>query len=175
MLTPKQIKWINHLRNDDRVIIKPFDPRTPEIFESVKTKIQSALGKKTRVEHRGATSFRISGQDEIDIYIPIRKKEFNLKIPQLVDLFGEPGSSYPLERVRFKTIQKGKRVDIFLINEESDGWKNGVIFEKYLKSNPKSLEEYKILKEEGNGLPSREYYRRKIEFINKILAKTKKD
>ena len=114
----------------------------------------------------------ISGQDEIDVYIPVAPSKFNKLIPSLTQLFGEPRSHYPLERARFVTIENGKHVDVFLINKDSDGWLNGLKFEKYLKSHPKALEAYRKLKESGNGLSTREYYRRKIEFINQILDLT---
>lgn len=173
MLTTEQEKWIDHLRDDDHIVIKPFDPNSIEIFETVKTKIQSNLGNEISVEHRGATSLGISGQDEIDVYIPVAPGKFDALIPILKTSFGEPRSVYPLERARFVRVEKGKHVDIFLINKECDGWKNGVIFDNYLKSHPETLEAYKKLKEEGNGLSTREYYRRKIGFINDILSKAK--
>lgn len=172
MLTDDQKKWINHLSNEDKIIIVPFDPTAEEKYQKIKQKIQTILGKKLQVKHRGATSLGISGQDEIDIYIPVSPIQFNQLIEPLKNIFGEPGSLYPLERVRFKTQESGKRVDVFLINKKHDGWTNGVKFEEYLKSHPKDLDKYKKLKENGNGLTVREYYRRKNEFINRILKKT---
>jgi len=173
MLTAEQEKWIAHLRDDDKIIIKPYDPTAPKKFELVADKIRSALGAETRVEHCGATGLGISGQDEIDIYIPVLPGDFDSLLTPLKEIFGEPRSLYTLERARFVTIQDGKHVDIFLINEESDGWKNGVRFETYLKTHPEALKAYRELKEEGNGLSTREYYRRKIGFINDILADNK--
>jgi len=41
-----------------------------------------------------------------------------------------------------------------------------------LKAHPETLEEYRKMKEEGNGLSVREYYLRKTEYVNEILAKT---
>jgi len=172
MITPQQQKWIDHLNDKDRIVIKPYDSTTPEKFEAVKTKIQNSLGESIDVRHCGATSLGISGQDEIDVYIPVAPSKFNKLIPSLTQLFGEPRSHYPLERARFVTIENGKHVDVFLINKDSDGWLNGLKFEKYLKSHPKALEAYRKLKESGNGLSTREYYRRKIEFINQILDLT---
>ncbi len=68
-------------------------------------------------------------------------------------------------------LEDGKRIDIYLINKDAPSYLNGVRFENRLKSHPDDLDRYKILKEEGSGLSVREYYRRKIEFINEILAK----
>ena len=171
MLTNKQKKWIAHLSDKNKIRIVRFDPTADEKFKKIKQKIQDILGKKVSVQHRGATSLRISGQDEIDVYVPVSPLRFNSSIDQLKRIFGEPKSLYLLERVRFTTEEDGKHVDIFLMNRECDGWKNGVKFEKYLKSHAKSLKDYRKLKEDGDGLSVREYYRRKLEFINDILAK----
>lgn len=169
MLTPAQEKWIAHLSDETKIKIVPFDPTAEEKFEIIKAKICSSLGNKINVCHCGATSLDISGQDEIDVYVPVPEQNFNSLISPLTALFGQPGSHYPLERARFKTSVDGKRVDVFLINETSSGWIDGVKFEKYLRSHPEALESYQILKKKGNGLSTREYYRRKIEFINEIL------
>ncbi len=171
MLTLKQEKWIAHLKDDDHIVIKPYDQTAPEKFESVKKKIQSILGNVIKVEHHGATSLKISGQDEIDIYIPVPLENFNSFIPQLTQLFGNPRSLYQLERARFITNEDGKHIDIFLINETSPDWINAINFEKYLRENPKALDDYRKLKEECTGLSTREYYRKKIEFINAVSEK----
>lgn len=171
MLTLEQEKWIAHLSDENKINIVPFDPTAEEKFQRVKQRIQNVLGTQMPVEHRGATSLGILGQDEIDAYVPTPEAKFNSLIDPLKTIFGEPRSLYPLERARFVTEEQGKHVDVFLINEEHDGWKNGVKFEAYLKSHPEALEEYRHLKENGNGLSVREYYRRKTEFINGILAK----
>ncbi len=89
-------------------------------------------------------------------------------------IFGEPRSLCPLERVRFSEEIDGKKIDLFLINDEHDDWINGCKFENYLKSHPKDLEVYRKLKEEMNGFSVKDYYTRKNEFINKILKKANK-
>ncbi len=169
MLNPKQKRWVNHLSDTDKIKIIPYDPTSEEKFQMVKERVQKALGKKYHIEHRGASGMGISGQDEIDTYIPVSVEEFDSLIPKLKELFGEPGSHYPLDRVRFKTFIDGKRIDIYLINKEASSWLDGVKFENYIKSHPESLDEYRKLKEDGNGLSIREYYRRKIIFMNEIL------
>lgn len=169
MLTTEQEKWIAHLSDENKIVIVPFDPTADKKYQRVKQKIQSELGENIPVEHHGATSLGISGQDEIDIYIPVSPTRFNSLIDPLRDIFGDPRSLYPLERARFVTEEDGKHIDVFLINETHDGWNNSIKFESYLRSHPEALEEYRILKEAGNGLSVREYYRRKTEFINRIV------
>lgn len=170
MLTPDQKNWIATLSDNDHVTIFPLDETAQDKFAAVKLRIQAALGKDIRVEHRGATSLGISGQDEIDVYIPVQENQFNPMLAPLTAAFGKPRSHYPLERARFVTFVEGKHVDIFLMNESCQGWVDGMKFENYLKSHPTALDQYRLLKESGQGLSTREYYRRKIEFINDILS-----
>jgi len=171
MLAPEQEKWIAHLSNEKKIEIIPYDPATNQRFEALRQWIHSALGNGVEVVHRGATSLRISGQGELDVYLPVLPENFDAMVRSVASVFGEPGSLYPLERARFVTDVHGTKAEVFVINQESQGWKNGVRFEGYLKANPEALEAYRKLKEGGNGLSLREYYRRKLEFINEILSK----
>jgi len=175
MLTSEQEKWISHLSDKNKIRIIPFDQTAEEKFQRVKQKIRNTLGNDTPVEHHGATSLGISGQDEIDVYIPVSSSEFNTMIHPLKTIFGEPKSLYPFERVRFAAEEDKKHIDVFLINKEHDGWKRGIAFEAHLQSHPDVLEEYRKLKENGDGMTVREYYRKKVEFINEILKKINYD
>ena len=171
MLTQDQEKWINHLSDKDKIKIVPFNPKSHEEFEKIKLLIQSKIGPTARVEHRGASYLGISGQNEIDIYVPVPKNLFDSFVVKLSELFGEPHRVYPLERARFNVPDNGIRIDIHLVNEEHANWLNSEKFEDYLKTHPEALEEYRLLKEAGDGLSVREYYRQKLEFINDILTR----
>lgn len=171
MITPEQEKWLSHLNDSNSIEIFSFDTTTGEKFEKVKKQIQKALGDDIAVEHRGATGLGISGQDEIDIYIPALPENWDSFIFSLTKLFGEPRSHYVLERARFVTTVDEKHVDVFLINSEHSGWLNLLKFEKYLKENPEELKVYENLKESLAGLSTQAYYRKKIEYINDILSK----
>jgi len=172
MLTDEQRKWIDHLSDTAKITIVPFDPTAEEKFQKIKAIIRLKLGEEIVVEHHGATSLGISGQDEIDIYIPVPADRFGGTLPRLTELFGEPKSHYPLARARFTVFEGGKRIDVFLVNEEWSGWLDGLALERHLRAHPDALKEYQELKEDGNGLTVREYYRRKVEFINEILGKS---
>jgi len=172
VITQSQQKWLDHLRLDDSVTIKPYDPRSPEIFEKVKGQVITALGD-VRVEYRGASALKISGQDEIDIYVPVPPESFDETVGKMCESFGSPRSLYPLVRARFPVEGYGKHVDVFVINEKDAGWVDSEIFTNWLISHPETLEEYRELKKRGAGLSTKEYYTRKIEFINDILEKAK--
>lgn len=171
MLTPEQEKWINHLPDDNRIEIFPYDPDSPEKFEMVKRKIRAEMGSGLRIEHRGASSLGISGQRELDVYIPVSGGSFDGMLTGLEKLFGKPGSVYPGNRARFVTYAGATKAEVFLINEAGKGWLDCLKFEGYLKAHSEALEAYRKLKENGRGLSTREYYRMKNEFINEILGK----
>ncbi len=169
MLTSDQEKWVAQLSDDVPIKIIPFDPTAEEKFQKVRERVWSVLGTNVPVEHHGATSLGISGQDEIDLYIPVPPQRFGALINPLTEVFGAPASLYPLERARFEVKQDDKHVTLFLVNSEGPAWKDSVRFETYLRQHPEALERYRKLKESGDGLSMKEYYRRKIEFINEIL------
>lgn len=170
MLTKDQEKWINHLSATDKIKITPYNPKTKEVFEKIKKEIQKVFGA-VDVFHRGATSLGISGQGEIDCYVPVAENDFNKYLEKMIKYFGPAGSIYSLDRARFVKYIDGIKIEMFIINKTGDGWLNGLRFEGYLMKHPEALEAYKKLKENSDGLSVQEYYRRKTEFLNDILAK----
>jgi hypothetical protein len=72
-----------------------------------------------RISLRGSTFLGISGQGEVDLYIPIAKKYFNNYLAKLIKYLGEPGSIYELRRARFIKYIDGIKIEIFLINKNS--------------------------------------------------------
>jgi len=172
MITKEQQIWLDHLSDTDKISIIPYNPETKRVFKRIKNDLIKVLGK-TRISHRGSTNLKISGQGEIDLYIPTAKKQFNIQLEKLINYLGEPGSLYPLKRVRFFRYIDDIKIELFLINKNDSGWKESVVFEKYLKHNRKALLEYEKIKLECNGCSVREYYTKKTAFINKILLFSK--
>jgi len=173
MITKEQQQWLDHLNDTDKVTIVPWDPTCENKFLQIKKRIQGLLGEQQEVEHRGASSLKISGQDEIDIYLPVSKEKYNQTVKQIINLFGNQKSNYPLTRARFVTSIAGKHIDVFVINKNDEGWKDSEIFHKYLLANPDVLDEYRQLKESSQGKSTRAYYTDKMEFINEVLSKAK--
>lgn len=169
MLTEEQEKWINHLSDERKVEILEYNPKVKDVFEVAKKKILNFLPEMD-VLHCGSTALEISGQGEIDLYIPVLEKRFDNYLAKLVAHFGEPGSVYPQKRARFVKYIDGIKIEIFLVNKEADDWKNLIKFENYLRKNKSASREYEKLKQESNGLSVREYYRKKLEFISVRLT-----
>ncbi|MCX6716131.1 MAG: GrpB family protein [Candidatus Taylorbacteria bacterium] len=173
MITREQEEWLSHLSDTGSVKIVPFDPKSDQKFENIKRQIQSLLGNETEVLHRGASALGISGQPEIDIYIPVSAKRFDHVVSEMQIKFGKPYSVYPLERTKFILSVDGTKLEIMVVNESCKSWTNNEIFYEYMKKHPDALEQYRKLKEDAAGHSNRAYYRRKIEFINDIMSRAK--
>ena len=169
MITSEQQKWIDHLSDTSKVSIFPLDHKAEEKFQQVKSQIESILGTDIEILHRGASYLGISGQKEIDIYIPVLPEQIDYLASKMEKVFGKPKSTYPLERTKCLAYIDGTKLEIMVTNKNHTSWINGEKFYKYLMENDEALEKYRKLKEEGNGLSTKEYYKKKIEFINAIL------
>ena len=170
MVTDEQKKWIDHLSTNPIAIV-PFNPNFPSLFEKQKKELLKILGNDVEIVHRGASNMGISGKGELDIYIPVPVQRFDEILEKLVHAYGEPRSLYSYERARFNSKVDGVHAEIFLINEEAIGWKQGTVFETYLKTHPEDLKIYEQLKASLHGSTTKEYYRKKTEFFNSILEK----
>lgn len=174
MLTRKQLIWLNHLSDTNQVKIVDYNPGTKQAFDKLKASLKNILGDNAQILHRGATSLGICGKGEIDLYILSTQASFKSVFEKIKSQYGEPGSFYPNERVRWNINFKGFAVEIFLVNKQHPSWVKSYLIEEYMIAHPKILEKYRILKENADGVSTREYYRRKLEFYNEIakLLKT---
>lgn len=169
MLTKEQQNWLNKLSDTHRITIIPYNPKVKEIFAKQQTELSKILGPDIPVLHKGASALGISSKGDIDIYMPVAFDQFDPTFKLLKPELGEPGSYYPQERVRWKRQSEGIEIEIFLVNQDAQFWKNDLIFMNYLETHPHALAEYQKLKEDADGTTSREYYTRKTVFINRIL------
>lgn len=170
MLTPDQQKWLDHLSDTKTISIVPYNPKTKDFFKKIKSELIKILGN-VRISHRGSTALKISGQGEIDLYVPAAKKDFYIYVNKISEHFGKPGSLYEFKRARFVKYLDGIKIEIFVINKNDSGWRDSIKFEKYLKNNPEALSEYEKLKSKADGFSVKKYYTLKTIFINKILSK----
>ncbi len=152
-----------------KVKIVPYDNTADLKFELAKSMILNLLGE-VEVVHRGASSLKISGQDEIDVYIPVDKEDFIKYLKILTDSFGNPRNTDYSQRIRFAINTAGKNIDLFLIDKECKDWKSGVAFEKYLKEHQDILNEYDSFKKSLDGVSMEEYHQRKDAFIFSIKS-----
>jgi GrpB-like predicted nucleotidyltransferase (UPF0157 family) len=171
MLTQADLDWLKHLSNTKKVKIVPYNAKVKEIFSKQKQEVTDILGQNVEVLHRGASGLGISGQDEIDVVIAVPFDRFDITVAKLKAVYGVPDSFYAGARARFNRQHGHTKVELAVVNRDSERWKRSLMFEDYLKKHPEALEAYRKLKEANNGAGLKEYYRRKLEFINAILQK----
>ena len=175
MITNEQQVWLDTLSDDNSVEIFPFNPKSFSAFKKLEKILKKALKNSFEILHRGATSLGISGQGELDVYIPVPVEKMKSTARIVEKIFGKARNIYPNERIRFVTFVDDVKAEIFVVNEGHKSWKDNCLFYQYLLNNSESLRAYKSLKEDGRGLSTKAYYTKKIEFINEILEKALKD
>lgn len=172
MLTEQQIDWLNKLSDTDKVKIVPYNPKITQIFKKQQAELQSILGLDAVVLHQGASAWGISGKGDVDIFIPVGSNNFGIYFEKMKLTLGEPGSR-DNERIRWNRQVEDIKVEIFLVNQDMDSYRDNITFWDYIETHPDVLEEYRKIKEEAEGTSTREYYTRKVNFINSILQSIK--
>ena len=167
MLSPDENKFIQSIPKDKIVQIFPFDPKVTQAAEEIINQVHTFFPD-LKIVHMGASGLKISGQNDIDLYILSPWREFDKYLHGLIKIFGTPkfkrrGS------VAWDFNRNGFPVELYLTDPTSEPMKRQIRVYETLKSNPEILKEYEELKHEMNGKSFREYQKQKYEFYHKIL------
>jgi GrpB-like predicted nucleotidyltransferase (UPF0157 family) len=171
---------------DDPVVVVPYDPRWPELFDEERARIERAIGPFTlEIEHIGSTAVPgLAAKPVIDIMVGVRSLEDS---PVLVERLSGIGYRYlpELERVfplrrYFRKPRGGRRThQIHLVERtNAEWWDRHVLFREHLRGHPEVTEEYARLKRELSGRfrEDREAYTSaKTEFIRECLRRAEDD
>jgi len=166
MLTEGQINYLSKLdleRANAPVFISAYNPKTEVIAENVINKIKKILPG-SDIQYMGASALKISGQNDVDIYIitpnEIKREYFS----KLNSLFGEQIKN------KWQWNEKGVEVSVYLSDPEDKKFQEQLDIFNLFKSNPDVLEEYEALKNSLNGKTYKEYQTGKYEFYNRVLG-----
>jgi len=116
----------------------------------------------------GASALKISGQNDIDLYILSPVADFDQHLPLLVKQFGDPISSQPAS-VRWVRTEDGFDVEIYLTDPQTESVQRQMKVFELLRDHSDLCKEYELLKLAAANLSLREYQRCKYEFYNRIL------
>lgn len=168
MLTVAQQNYLKTIPEDKVAVMKPWDPRSQEVAKRLITEIQSA-DSELEVFYNGASALGLPGVNDIDFILICPKENFNLHLPNLKNVLGDP-AKIGEESVKWKPFQRDSyQVEVYMTGPDSPAFKEHLRLFELLKNDERLKNEYQKLKEEANGLPYREYQRRKYEFYNKVL------
>jgi len=167
MLTWGEEDYLSKIPEDKRVKIFPYVEEIEKIADEITNKVHEVMPE-LEVKHMGASSLKLSGQGDIDIYIFSRPKEFGKYKLKLVEIFGN-FKNEKYDSVAWKFEAGGHDVELYLTDPTSEPMQRQIKVTQKLKENASLRDEYEKLKEELNGKSFREYQRRKYEFYHKIL------
>jgi len=167
MLTWGEEDYLSKIPEDKKVKIFPYDEKIEKIANEIIGKVHNYLPE-LEVRHMGASSLKLSGQGDIDIYIFSRPGDFGKYKPKLVEVFGD-FKNEKYDSVAWKFEEKGHDVELYLTDPTSEPMQRQIEVTQKLKESNTLRNEYKMLKEELNGKSFREYQRKKYEFYHKLL------
>lgn len=168
MLSWDEEDYLNKVLDNKVVVIKPFDFRITKIAENIVHRIHLVVPE-LEVRHMGASALKISGQNDIDIYIFCEENKFGNYLSKIEKIFGEKISEISLTKWQFNV--DGYEVEMYLTDPNLPTMKKQIDVFEVLKNDQKLRKEYEKLKENLNGKPFKEYQRRKYEFYHRILDK----
>ena len=168
MLTEGQTKYLAKVPDDQKMVVKPFNPRGLEIAEQVIADIR-AVEPELEVLLLGSLPLKISGQEDIDISAFCIKSEQPQHIDSFRKLYGEP-TRQGTNSTGWDFGREGFSISVWLTDPTVETTKAQVQVFNMLKNNPELLKEYEKIKEDAKDLTYKEYQTRKYEFYNRILG-----
>ncbi|OGZ30306.1 MAG: hypothetical protein A2931_02065 [Candidatus Niyogibacteria bacterium RIFCSPLOWO2_01_FULL_45_48] len=168
MLTEDQIKYLATIPDNQKVAVKPFNPRGLCVAKQIIADIKS-VEPDLKVILLGSLPLGISGQEDIDIDAFCIKSEQPKHFDNFKKLFGEP-SRRGKNSIGWDFQKEGFGVSVWLTDPTAETTKAQVRVFGLLKNNPDLLREYEGIKEMTKNLSYKEYQTKKYEFYNRILG-----
>ncbi|MDP4001172.1 MAG: hypothetical protein Q8P83_02945 [bacterium] len=168
MLTEGQIHYLSKVPDDQKMVVKPFNPKGLEIANQIIAEIK-AVEPDLEVLCVGSVPLKIAGQEDIDINAFCVKAEQDKHFPNFKKLYGEP-SRIGKASIGWDFQRNGYSVDVWLTDPTAETTKQQIKVLNILKDNPELLKEYEQIKLSAKNLPYKQYQTKKYEFYNRILG-----
>lgn len=167
MLTEAQRWYLEKIPRKQRVVIHPYDPKIEVIVTELTQEIHAAVPE-LPIQHMGAAALRLSGQNDIDLYIFCPQTNFGEFLPQLMEELGDPSLQKP-EHVEWVQTRSGFEITIYLTDPSAAAMKEQIQLFDLLKESTALRQKYESLKQSMDGQPLRLYRQKKYEFYNRVL------
>src|SRR3989344_9456729 len=137
MLTEGQINYLSKVPDDQKMVVKPFNPKGLEVANQVMAEIK-AIEPDLEVVCIGSLPLKIAGQEDIDISVFCIKSEQDKHFDSFKRLFGEPtrigksSTAWDFERDGFS-------VGVWLTDPTSNTTQEQLQGFNMLKENPELL------------------------------------
>jgi hypothetical protein len=163
MLTEGQSNYLSKVSDDQKMVVKPFNPKGLEVANQIIAEIK-AVEPDLEVICIGSLPLKIAGQEDIDINAFCIKDEQPKHIENFKRLYGEPGR-VGKSSIGWDFERDGFSVDVWLTDPTAETTKAQLKVFNLLKDNPELLKEYEQIKLSAKGLPYKQYQQRNTNFI----------
>jgi len=166
----------------DLVIIEDYDPRWPQLFEALRSRVSASLAElATSIQHVGSTSVPgLAAKPIIDIDVVLRSAD---ELPEVIRRLAGLGYEHEGElgvsgREAFRANAAAVQHHLYVCPPSSREYKRHVAFRDYLRSHPADAHAYALLKRElalKFGTDREEYNKAKSEFVQHILERSSEE
>lgn len=166
MLTSGQKNYLSKLpkeRMESIITVLPYNPKTETISEKVIKQIKETIPE-VDVRYMGASALKISGQNDVDIYVITPKEIKENYLSKLIPQFSEQVKN------KWQWHDDGIEVSVYLSDPEDFKFKEQLEIFEIFKVKSEITKEYETLKESMNGRTYGEYQTAKYEFYNRVLG-----
>lgn len=168
---------------ETRLVVVPYDPAWPAMFERERAEIDACIGQHIlRIEHAGSTAIPgMAGKPTVDILVGVQDwDEARVTFGPLAKIGWEfRGERGMLRRHLFRRLNaQGRRThQLHMLEVTHPGWEAMLLFRDYVRRHPDVAAEYQRLKLDlARRLPNRrgEYTAGKEAFVMAVLAQARR-
>src|SRR3989344_6005336 len=155
MLTEGQIKYLATIPDNQKMVVKPFNPKGLEIVDEIIAEIK-AIEPDLEVVCLGSLPLKIAGQEDIDISAFCIREEQSKHLDNFKKLFGEPTRN-GTNSIGWDFQREGFSVSVWLTDPTVETTKRQVQVFNLLKNDPNLLKEYEEIKLASKDLSYKQY------------------
>lgn len=163
----KNYLYLLELPVNKKVRIRKYDSSISKTAGKFIRKINKALPQIT-IYFIGSAGLGIAGVGDIDLIAPVLSQDFNLYLPMLVSILGQP-SKKRKKFIEWECKMDNYPIEFTVADPNTLFFKEQMIVFNALKKDGNLLQEYKNIKKISNNLPIREYQKMKMKFFNNIV------
>lgn len=168
MLTKTQKEYLANMPMDkaNRIVrIETYNSKTKVIADEYVKKIKKALPK-TKVKFMGASALKISGLNDVDIWVLCSKENQGVCLKKLTSIFNQNIG----EKNSWKLLEDDITVSVKLANPEDLNTKGQLAHFRIFRNNPDLLKNYENLKIKMDGKTYKEYATAKKDFLMRVYC-----
>ncbi len=151
---------------------KPYTNKLSRVSEEVLQKLKRTVPS-LPIHFVGSASLKIAGRGDLDLFVECPTNSQRLCSAKISRVFGKPTKTRS-SFVEWNFVWSGVPVELSLVDPQSSILKNQLNIYSILRNNLSVLLEYEKIKKQLNGLSTKEYVIRRMEFFNDIIKKYSK-